>query len=79
MLRTYTMRFSGNVTDAEARCMSYLWNVNNGDAYTKIQITLNILSKHTEIQDLPYETCLLEVQVIIYCKSLFNIQKQGTK
>ena len=73
------MRFPGNVTDAEARCMSYLWNVNDGDAYTKIQITLNISSKHTETQDFPYETCLLKVHVIIYCMSLFYIQKRGTK
>ena len=79
MLFTYTTRFPGNVTDDEARCLSYLWNVKYGDAYIKIQITLNISSKHTETQDFPYETCLLEVHVIIYCMSLFYIQKLGTK
>ena len=73
------MRLPGNVTDAEARFTSYLWNVSYGDAYTKIQITLNISSKHTENQVFPYKTCILEVQVITYCKSLFFIHSRGKR
>ena len=65
------MRFPGNVTDAEAPSLSDLWNVKYGDAYIKIQITLSISSKHTVNQGFPYEICILQVQFITYCKSLF--------
>ena len=62
---------SANVIDAEAPTLSYLWNVRYGDTYIKIQITLHISSKHTVNQGFPYEICILQVQFITYCKTLF--------